>query len=146
VGMAAVHERYSTTGKPAAAISGDFDCAWSIWDAAMKSTHECTPRTYEEGMNYERNTPHWHLPALWTANPAHRTGSDRHGGNPEVDGKLYPASMCVRWEGSEPLLHFRQLMHLAPWSGPTLTHIDTAAGVAVMYLAREQHALPQLTE
>lgn len=40
----------------------------------------------------------------------------------------------------------RNLFDLAPWSGESFIHIDTETGLAVMYLAREEHALPQLTE
>jgi hypothetical protein len=54
--------------------------------------------------------------------------------------------MALVLDGDAPDDSFRQLIHLAPWSGPSLTHIDPEAGVAVMSLAREQHVLPRLTE
>jgi hypothetical protein len=41
---------------------------------------------------------------------------------------------------------FRNLFDLAPWSGQSLIQLDTETGVAVMYLAREEYTLPQLTE
>ena len=41
---------------------------------------------------------------------------------------------------------FRNLFDLVPWSGQSLIQLDTETGVAVMYLAREEHTLPQLTE
>jgi hypothetical protein len=41
---------------------------------------------------------------------------------------------------------YRNLLNLAPWSGPSLIQIDTETGAAVMYLAREEHTLPQLPE
>jgi hypothetical protein len=37
-----------------------------------------------------------------------------------VDGKLYPASMCVRWEGSEPLLNHSRLLN----AGSTTLRLD----------------------
>jgi hypothetical protein len=40
----------------------------------------------------------------------------------------------------------RNLLNLAPWSAPTYVQIDTETGAAVMYLAREEHTLPQLGE
>lgn len=54
--------------------------------------------------------------------------------------------MDLSLDGSTPEDSFRHMTYLAPWSGQSLVQIDTEAGVAVMYLAREEHALPQLTE
>ena len=41
---------------------------------------------------------------------------------------------------------YQNLLNLAPWSGESLIQIDTETGVAVMYLAREDRTLPQVTD
>jgi hypothetical protein len=38
----------------------------------------------------------------------------------DVDGKIYPASMCVRWAGSEPLLEHSRLFN----TGSTTLRLD----------------------
>ena len=42
-----------------------------------------------------------------------------------------------------PEASFRNLVHLAPWPGQGFFRIDGESGEAVVYLAREGHALPQ---
>ncbi len=49
-------------------------------------------------------------------------------------------------DDSIPQDSLRNLLNLAPWSGQSLIQIDTETGEAVMYLAREEHALPQAEE
>jgi hypothetical protein len=59
------------------------------------------------------------------------------------------ATLCrmeLMLDGSTAQESFRNLFDLAPWSGQSLIQLDTETGLAVMYLAREEHALPQLTE
>ena len=41
---------------------------------------------------------------------------------------------------------FRNLIDLAPWSGQGLIQLNAETGLAVMYLAREEYKLPQVTE
>jgi len=41
---------------------------------------------------------------------------------------------------------YSNLPDLIPWSAPGFLKIDTETGAAVMYLAREEHSLPQLQE
>jgi len=59
------------------------------------------------------------------------------------------ATLCrmeLTLDGSTAQESFRNLFDLAPWSGQSLIQLDTETGLAVMYLAREEHTLPQLTE
>lgn len=64
----------------------------------------------------------------------------------DVECRTTLCRMELSLDGSTPQDSFRHLIDSAPWSGESLIQIDTEAGVAVMYLGREEHALPQLTE
>lgn len=54
--------------------------------------------------------------------------------------------MELSLDGSTAQNSYRNLPNLAPWSAPSFIQIDTETGSAVMYLAREEHSLPQMTE
>lgn len=75
-----------------------------------------------------------------------------HNGAPpgvQMVGAECRATLCrmeLTLDGSTAQESFRNLFDLAPWPGQSLVQIDTEAGVAVMFFAREEHALPQLTE
>jgi len=64
----------------------------------------------------------------------------------EAECRTTLCRMELSLDGSIPQDNFRNLVDLAPWSGQSLIQIDTETGLAVMYLAREEHSLPQLTE
>lgn len=64
----------------------------------------------------------------------------------EAECRTTLCRMELSLDGSIPQDNFRNLIDLAPWSGQSLIQIDTETGLAVMYLAREEHSLPQLTE
>jgi hypothetical protein len=54
--------------------------------------------------------------------------------------------MELALDGSTAQESFRNLIDLAPWSGQGLIQLNAETGLAVMYLAREEHTLPQVTE